>query len=508
MASLHSRGIIWGSNFQPKNICWVESAGRLKATCLESCALAPSSSVSDSINFLQCSFSPSSYTPPEVAIQLRRTRTGDLIEDVAQHHKISQPNLAGDYWSLGLTLLEIECGAQLIPEFIGQRAKTEEEILDRLADHQQLKRDVAAALADVSDDALRDLLDSLLDLSPEQRLLSPTPAEMLHSGLFDDTPLAFSPPHIPPWKQEEATIESPRFSSNSSQICLSGDVFVPGYTATEDGGEQRSKMVISINEAPFTQGIPRSDNARVVDAYFGNESSIPELPVLLAEYSPVCMSLAATPSLLHRSLDGLRRLGIAFAEGVRRPQRGIFPLFLQDAGERREGSDAADEQDELERAIPSTIDAAVPLERKTWEAFLPAAERGLNGQRAFADDDSRGASSDGREGEVPSLLTRAPKVNNVMLRDTIASPSGPAESYETILNSTYFNVLKVVAMLVLFTASFIYMSSKKKRDNVHGSAFRVSYMLYLSSTLYSELECADRREKGNGRCDTELGRGG
>ena len=195
LAHLHSNAILWGSDFRPKNIRWIDADQRLKAVCLESCVNLKTAMGGADPDFVGSTFKPSAYMPPEAATSLRRTE---------EREKPVPPSVASDYWALGMILLEIERGGV----HFFRRTRTSRnrlataQIIDRLIDYEQLERDITETLESVSSAPLRSLLAGLLALSPEQRLAGPSPAEMLDSDLFRGLiPHNFVPPALPPTAQ-------------------------------------------------------------------------------------------------------------------------------------------------------------------------------------------------------------------------------------------------------------------------------------------------------------------
>jgi hypothetical protein len=179
LASFHSKGVKWGSNFRPDNLCWVDTDKRIKAVCLESCAFSEPSN-RGRVNFFASTFSPSAYTAPEVATALQRARNGEVSVGAMERRKITEPSIAGDYWALGMILLEIERGLPLFTHSRSRHRITSDMLVDLIADPIRLARFVTEAVASVSSVTLREVLLCLLDFSPEARTLrSPSPRLML-----------------------------------------------------------------------------------------------------------------------------------------------------------------------------------------------------------------------------------------------------------------------------------------------------------------------------------------
>ena len=150
---------MWGSDFRPENICWATSDLRLKAVCFESTAFV----VDEDLHFVDYDFEPSAYMPPETAGMLRRCGSVDQVSSDVRD-TILAPSFAGDYWVLGLILLEIERGISLFNESNCDGVLTSYELIDRLSDHHRLMPYINDALAVVSSATLRKMLGDLLIL--------------------------------------------------------------------------------------------------------------------------------------------------------------------------------------------------------------------------------------------------------------------------------------------------------------------------------------------------------
>lgn len=179
---------MWGSELRPENICWTGADKRLKAVCFESAAFL----VEHDIYFADYGFAPSAYTPPETAALLRRFWAVDHVSPDVRD-SILTPSIAGDYWALGLILLEIERGTSLFNASNSSGVLTSYELIDRLSDHQRLGDLISDVVASVSSAALREILGQLLALPPAQRMMGTSLRAMLETEFFDALPRSSAP---------------------------------------------------------------------------------------------------------------------------------------------------------------------------------------------------------------------------------------------------------------------------------------------------------------------------
>ena len=174
---------MWGSELRPENICWTGADKRLKAVCFESAAFI----VGHDIFFADHGFEPSAYTPPETAALLRRFWAVDQVSSDVRD-SILAPSIAGDYWALGLILLEIERGTPLFNASNSSGVLTNYELIDRLSDHERLGHLISDVVASVSSAQLREILGQLLALPPAQRMMGNSLRALLERGCFDALP--------------------------------------------------------------------------------------------------------------------------------------------------------------------------------------------------------------------------------------------------------------------------------------------------------------------------------